>query len=128
MKTNIVLIILILAGAGYGGYYLFQKYSVTSVDVSGRIMVSQSSNYDASLASPVASTFDAVVKGTAKNNTKKPLKNVFIKYEIGGETTSATIFDIAPGQTIEFITKSVRTDRKNPEYCLDDVLYDENTM
>ena len=128
MKKNILLIILILAGASYGGYYLLQKINISTVDVSGRIMVSQSSNYDASLASQVASTFDAVVKGTAKNNTKRPLKNVFIQYEIGGETTSATIFDIAPGQTIEFITKSVRTDRKNPDYSLDDVMYDETTM
>ncbi len=128
MKKNIILIILILAGTGYGGYYLFQELSISTVDVSGRIMVSQSSNYDASLASQVASTFDAVVKGTAKNNTKKPLKNVFIRYEIAGETTSATIIDIAPGQTIEFITRSVRTDRKNPDYALDDVLYDDTTM
>ncbi len=125
---NILLIILILAGAGYGGYYLFQKLNVTTVDVSGKIMVSQSANYDASLASSIASSFDAVVKGTARNNTSKPLKNVFIKYEIAGESASATIFDIAPGQTIEFITKSVRTDRKNPSFSLNDVLYDETTM
>lgn len=128
MKNNILLIILILAGAGYGGYYLFQKINVSTVDISGKIQVSQSSNYEASLASSVSSSFDAVVRGTAKNNTSKPLKNVFIKYDIAGEQTSATIFDIAPGQTIEFTTKSVRTDRKNPSFSLDDVLYDETTM
>jgi hypothetical protein len=128
MKKNFLLIILILVGAGYGGYYLFQKVNQTTVDVSGKIQVSQASNYEASLASSVSSSFDAVVKGTAKNNTSKPLKNVFIKFDIAGEQTSATIFDIAPGQSIEFTTKSVRTDTKNPVFSLDDVLYDETTM
>jgi hypothetical protein len=128
MKKNFLLIILILVGAGYGGYYLFQKFNQTTVDVLGKIQVSQSSNYEVSLASSVSSSFDAVVKGTAKNNTSKPLKNVFIKFDIAGEQTSATIFDIAPGQTIEFTTKSVRTETKNPAFTLDDVLYDETSM
>lgn len=123
-----LLILLILGGAGYGGYYLYGYLNVTTVDVTGKVMVSQIANYDVDSKSNSSSTFDAVVKGVAKNNTKKPLKNVFIKFKIADETTSATIFDLGPGEMTEFTTKSVRTDRKNPEYSFDGILYDETTM
>jgi len=91
-------------------------------------MVSQTSNYE--ITSPVtdSQSYDAVVRGVAKNNTKKSLKNVFIKYNIGGEETSATIFDIAPGQMVEFTTRSVKTRGSNPNYFLDDIIYEESSM
>jgi hypothetical protein len=69
-----------------------------------------------------------VVKGKVKNNTKKSLENIFIRYTIGGQQTSATIFDLAPGQQVEFNTRGVETSASSPEYDYEGIQYDEATM
>ena len=53
---------------------------------------------------------------------------MFIKYTIGGQQTSATIFDIAPGQVLDFNTKGIKTTIANPEYSFEGVYYDETSL
>jgi hypothetical protein len=56
------------------------------------------------------------------------LENIFIRYTIGGQQTSATIFDLAPGQQVEFNTRGVETSASSPECDYEGIQYDEATM
>lgn len=119
----------ILVGAiGVGIYYFVFASAKGDVEVTGKIQVSQQQSYDINAPAVSGPLYLAVVKGTVKNNTNKPLKNIFIKYSIAGQVTSATVFDLAPGQMIEYNTKGVKTKAMNPEYYFDGVQYDEKTL
>ena len=116
--------LLFLAALGYGAYYYFFEYSNSTVEVTGNIQVSQGENMniDAPRISPPLYT--VVVQGEATNNSEEPLKNVIIKYKVAGQSTSAIIFDMAPGQKVPFITKGIRTKALNPRFYLDGIQYD----
>jgi hypothetical protein len=124
-----VLLAIIFIGAIMGGvYYYFFMQSGDTVEVTGNIQVSQQGNFDINAPQVSGPLYMAVVKGTAKNNSDEPLKNVFIKYNVAGQNTSAMIFDIGPGQQIEFYTNSVKTRAKNPSYYLDGVQYEDYNL
>jgi len=113
---------------GGGIYYLLFASTVDKVEVTGKIQISKqhtSEIIDSETSDPL---FMAVVKGKVKNNTNKPLENIFIKYTIGGQQTSATIFDLAPGQQVEFNTRGIETTASNPGYDYEGIQYDESTM
>ena len=113
---------------GGGIYYLLFANTVDKVEVTGKIQISKqhtSEIIDSETSDPL---FMAVVKGKVKNNTNKPLENIFIKYTIGGQQTSATIFDLAPGQQVEFNTRGIETTASNPGYDYEGIQYDESTM
>jgi|GEM_PF-1617646 len=122
MKTLIIVIII-----GIAGFLGFQYFSNTTetVKITGNIQVSQRGNFDINAPRVAGPEYVATVNGTVQNTTSKPLKNVFIKYSIGGKSTSAMIFELGPNQQITFTTNSVRTIGKNPSFNLDDVQYDE---
>jgi hypothetical protein len=90
--------------------------------------MSQQPNYDINTPQTSDPSYFVVVKGKVKNNLKKPLKNIFIKYNIGGQQTSATVFDLAPGQELDFNTRGVKTSAANPEYSYEGVHYDEKML
>ena len=117
--------ILFLAIIGAGVYYFFFSSASDTVEVTGRLQLSQQGNMDINAPQVSGPLYYAVVKGTAKNNSKKQLKNIFIKYKIAGQSTSAMLFDVLPGQQVQFTTKSIRTKAANPEYYLENVQYDE---
>ena len=108
-------------------YFVFGS-AKGDVEVTGKIQVSQQQSYDINAPAVSGPLYLAFVKGTVKNNTNKQLKNIFIKYSIAGQQTSATVFDHAPGQMIEYNTKGVKTKAMNPEYYFDGVQYDEKTF
>jgi len=118
MKALIIIIIL-----GVGGYFGYTQYINPDeiVKVTGNIQVSQRSNYNIKAPQVSGPLYVATVHGTAQNTTSKTLKNVIIKYKIAGQNTSAMIFDMAPGQQVEFITNSIKTKGKNPPFSLEQV-------
>ena len=123
------LIILILLGVIGGGAYFISAIDIESdVEITGRLQRSQQTVKAINDTEATGLLYFIVVKGKVKNNLKKPLKNVFIKYNIGGQQTSATIFDIAPGQVLDFNTKGINTTIANPEYSFEGVYYDETSL
>jgi hypothetical protein len=119
----------ILIGAiGVGAYYFLFANAKGDVEVTGKIQVSQHQSYDTNAPAISGPLYLAVVKGQVKNNTTKHLKNIFIKYSIAGQQASATVFDLAPGQMLEYNTKGVKTKAMNPEYFFEGVQYDEKTL
>ena len=121
MKTLIIIIILAV-----GGYFGYQKYiaNPNSVKVTGNIQVSQQGNFNINAPQASGPLYVATVSGTATNTTGKYLKNILIQYSISGESSSAMIFDLSPGQQVNFITKSIKTRGSNPPYNLENVLFD----
>lgn len=113
---------------GGGIYYLLFANTVDKVEVTGKIQISKQHTSEISSSEASDPLFMAVVKGKVKNNTNKPLENIFIKYTIGGQQTSATIFDLAPGQQVEFNTRGIETTASNPGYDYEGIQYDESTM
>ena len=113
---------------GGGIYYLLFANTVDKVEVTGKIQISKQHTSEISDSETSDPLFMAVVKGKVKNNTNKPLENIFIKYTIGGQQTSATIFDLAPGQQVEFNTRGIETTASNPGYDYEGIQYDESTM
>ena len=122
MKAFIIILVL-----GVGGYFGYTQYISPDdiVKVTGNIQVSQRSNFNINAPQVSGPLYDATVHGTAQNTSSRPLKNVIIKYKIAGKNSSAMIFDLAPGQQIEFITNSIKTKGKNPPYSLDQVHSEE---
>ena len=122
--TRFLAIIILLGGIGAGIYYLLSKEFVDDINVTGKIQIfKQQGNYfNASQASDAS--YFAVVEGKIRNNLGKPIKNVFIKYKIAGQETSATVFDLGPGQETKFNTRGVNTDASNPEYDFVGLCYD----
>jgi len=128
MVTKILYIIILSGLASYGMYYLYGEISKESLTVTGNIQVSQQIISDISTPQSDEPTYMAVVKGKVKNNTNKPLKNIFVKYNIAGQNTSATVFDLLPGEQVEFNTRGVKTGISRPEFYFDGVQYDENKL
>lgn len=120
--------LIFLCVIGGGAYYLLFSNTVASVEVTGKIQISKQHTREISNSPASGTLFMAVVKGKVKNNTKKSLENIFIRYTIGGQPTSATIFDLAPGQQVEFNTRGVETSASSPEYDYEGIQYDEATM
>lgn len=119
---------MLLGVIGGGAYYISAIEIESDVEVTGNLQRSQQKDeviYDSEAS---GSIYFIVVNGKVKNNLKKPIKNVFIKYTIGGQQTSATIFDIAPGQVLDFNTRGIKTPVANPDYSFDGVYYDETSM
>jgi hypothetical protein len=122
MKALIIIIIL-----GVGGYFGYTQYFSPDeiVKVTGNIQVSQRSNFNIDAPQISGPLYDATVHGTAQNTSSKTLKNVIIKYKIAGKNSSAMIFDLAPGQMVEFTTNSIKTKGKNPPFSLEQVHSEE---
>ena len=120
--------LIFLCVIGGGAYYLLFSNSVARVEVTGKIQISKQHTREISKSPTSGTLFMAVVKGKVKNNTNKPLENIFIRYTIGGQQTSATIFDLAPGQQVEFNTRGVETSASSPEYDYQGIQYDEAAM
>jgi hypothetical protein len=123
MKTFIIL--LILGAAGYYGYQEFYDTSETVI-ITGNIQVSQQGNFNINAPQLGGNLYMATVRGTAKNTTNKPLKNVLIKYKVAGVGTSAMIFDLGPQQKSDFTTLGVKTQGKHPSFYLESVLFEES--
>jgi len=120
--------LIFLCVIGGGAYYLLFSKTVASVEVTGKIQISKQHSQEISSSLTSGTLFMAVVKGRVKNNTNTPLENIFIKYTIGGQQTSATVFDLAPGQQVEFNTRGVETTASSPDYDYEGIQYDEATM
>lgn len=118
------LTLLFLAALGYGAYYYFFEYSNSTVEVTGNIKVHQGDNMDINAPRVGAPLYTVVVQGEATNNSDEQLKNVLIKYKVAGKNTSAIIFELAPGQKVPFITKSIRTPALNPSFYFEGVQHD----
>jgi hypothetical protein len=91
MKT--IIILLVLAAAGYYGYSEFIEKSGT-VEITGNIQVSKQTNYDIDAPQLGEGLYMATIRGKAKNTSNRPLKNILIKYKVAGINTSAMIFDL----------------------------------
>ena len=122
MKAFIIILVL-----GVGGYFGYTQYISPDeiVKVTGNIQVSQRSNFNINAPQVSGPLYDATVHGTAQNTSGKTLKNVIVKYKIAGKNSSAMIFDMAPGQMVEFTTSSIKTKGKNPPYNLEQVHAEE---
>jgi len=119
------LAILILLAAAVGGlYFLLTMEKVEDIKVTGKLQISQQVGNYVKASQVDDAAYFAVIEGKVKNNLGKPIKNVFIKYEIAGQETSATVFDLAPGQEIHFNTRGVNTSASNPEYTFVGLYYD----
>ncbi len=117
-------IIILIAGVGGGIYYLLSMERVEDIKVTGKLQISQQPGKYVQASEGSGESYFAVVEGKVRNNLGKPIKNVFIKYMIAGEETSATVFDLAPGQEIKFNTRGVSTSASNPEYDFLGICYD----
>jgi hypothetical protein len=117
-------ILLLLGAIGGGIYYLLSTEFEEDIKVTGKLQITQQQGNYVNASQAADASYFAVVEGKIRNNSGKPIKNVFIKYLIAGEETSATVFDIAPGQEIKFNTRGVNTDASNPEYDFVGLCYD----
>ena len=117
-------IAILLTAVGGGIYYLLSMETVEDVKVTGKLQISQQFGSYVMASQTEDANYYAVVEGKVKNNLGKPIKNLFIKYVIAGQETSATIFDLAPGQEIHFNTNGVATTASNPEYDFVGLYYD----
>jgi hypothetical protein len=120
--------LVLLSTIGGGVYFFVTREVKDDVEITGKIIMSQQPNNFVNSTEESGPLYMAVVKGKIKNNLKKPLSNIFIKYTIAGQQTSATIFDLAPGQQVEFNTRGVKTSASNPEYDYEGIQYEETTM
>lgn len=120
--------LILLTTIGGGVYFFVTREVKEDVEVTGKIIMSQQPAHYATVSEESGTRYIAVVKGKIKNNLKKPLANIFIKYTIAGQQTSATIFDLAPGQQLEFNTRGVETTASNPDYDYEGIQYEEATM
>ena len=119
------LAILTLLGAiGAGIYYLLSMEVVDDIKVTGKLQITQQQGNYVNASQASDASYFAVVEGKIRNNLGKPIKNVFIKYKIAGQETSATVFDLAPGREIKFNTHGVQTDASSPEYNFVGLYYD----
>ena len=125
---KILYILILLALAGYGAYYLYGEIQKESLTVTGNIQVSQQISPDIKTPQASEPSYMAVVKGKIKNNTSKHLKNIFVKYTIADQNTSATVFDLQPGEQVEFNTRGIKTGFSSPEFSFDGVQYDEKKL
>ena len=124
-----VLLWIIVIGAIFGGiYYYFFANAKSTVEVTGNLQISEQGSFDIDASQVSSPLYFAVVRGQAVNNSSKNLRNVFIKYNVGGKNTSAMIFDLAPGEQVSFTTKGVKTRASNPPIELDDIQYEEISM
>lgn len=117
-------IIIVLSAVGGGIYYLFSMESKEDIFVTDKLQISQQYGNYVPVSNVNETTYYAIVEGKIRNNLDKPIKNVFIKYEIAGQETSATVFDLAPGQEIRFNTRGISTTVSNPEYDFVGLYYD----
>ena len=117
-------IVILIGTVGGGIYYLFSMEVEEDFKVTGTLQVSeQVANKGASSQDTEAAYF-AAVHGKIKNNLGKPIKNLFVIYIIDGQKVSATIFDLAPGQQVEFNTHGVKTNAPRPQFNFEGVNYD----
>jgi len=123
MKSFIIIVLIVVSG-----YFGYQQYfaSEDTVKITGNILISQQNNYDINAPQVSSPLYIATIQGTAQNISSKPIKNVFIKYIIGGKNASAMIFNLSPGEQISYTTKSVKTRAKNPSFHLENVLYEDS--
>jgi hypothetical protein len=119
-----LIIIVILASAGYFGYEEYFK-PPDVVKVTGNIQVSQQGNFNIDAPQVSGPLYMATVSGTIKNTGRKPMRNVYIKYSISGKSSTAMLFDLQPGQERSYTTKSVKTKAKNPSLTFESVLFEE---
>jgi len=124
MIRFLAIVILLTAAGGGGIYYLLSRETVEDVKVTGKLQISEQYGSYVMASQTGDANFYAVIEGKIKNNLKKPIKNIFIKYVIAGKETSATIFDLAPGQELHFNTSGVATSASNPEYDFVGLYYD----
>jgi hypothetical protein len=124
MLVRFLAIIILIAAVGGGIYYFFSVEKKEDIKVTGRLQVSQQIGKYVQASQGSEESYFAVVEGKIRNNLGKPIKNVFIKYMIAGEETSATVFDLAPGQETKFNTRGVNTSASNPEYDFLGIYYD----
>ena len=117
-------IVLLLTALGGGTYYLLSMETVEDVKVTGKLQISEQYGKYVMASQTEGANYYAVIEGKVKNNLGKSIKNVFIKYVIAGQETSATIFDLAPGQELHFNTSGVATSGSNPEYDFVGLYYD----
>jgi len=117
-------IVILLTAVGGGIYYLLSMETVEDVKVTGKLQISQQFGSYVMASQSDDAAYYAVIEGKVKNNLGKPIKNVFIKYMIAGQETSATVFDLAPGQELHFNTSGVATSASNPEYDFVGLYYD----
>jgi len=122
--VRFVAILFLIAAVGGGIYYLLSMERIEDVKVTGKLQVSQQIGTFVKTSQVSDGSYYAVVEGKVKNNLHKPIKNIFIKYSIAGQETSATIFDLGPGQELTFNTRGVNTDISKPEFDFVGVLYD----
>ncbi len=111
-----------------GVYYISGIEFKSDVEITGKLQRSQQESNVINGTETSEPLYFIVVDGRVKNNLKKPIKNVFIKYNIGGQQVSATIFDMAPGQVLDFNTRGIKTTVANPEYSYEGVYYDETSL
>ena len=123
MKSFIIIVLIAV-----GAYFGYQQYfaSEDTVKITGNITVSQQNNYNINAPQVSTPLYIATIQGTAQNTSSKPIKNVFIKYTISGETTSAMIFNLGPGEQTSYTTKSVKTRAQHPSFHLENLLYEDS--
>jgi hypothetical protein len=122
MKALIIIIIL-----GTAGYFGYEEYvnPPDLVKVTGNIQVSQQGNFNINAPQVSGPLYIATVSGTIKNTSSKPIKNVFVKYSIGGKSSTVMLFDLQPGQERAYTTQSVKTKAKNPSLAFESVVFEE---
>ncbi|HLG33084.1 MAG TPA: hypothetical protein VI362_08565 [Ignavibacteriaceae bacterium] len=125
---KILLAFLILAVLGGSIYYYIYDDSKETIEIIGSVHVSVNNSKYVNTVEIQDQPYFAVIQGVARNKSKETLKSVLIKYNIAGENTSTIIFDLAPGQQVSFVTKSVLISEKKPEYFLDTIQFEKTSL
>ena len=117
-------IVILIGTVGGGIYYLFSMDVEEDFKVTGTLKISEQIGKNIAASQETEAAYFAAVHGKIKNNMGKPIKNLFVIYIIDGQKVSATIFDLAPGQQVEFNTHGVKTNASSPQYNFEGVNYD----
>lgn len=120
MKKLLAFIILVVAG--YLAYTNFIKEKEVVKINASYIKSREGADINAPTISPREYGH---YEGTIKNISEEELTNLAITYLIDGQESEYKIDNLAPGQEVNFITRTVMLHHASPPHYLKSILYDK---
>ena len=117
-----LLVFILLAAGAYFAYDHFVKNKpVLEIKADKSVTTQNSMDPDAPAMTPAR--FGSV-QGTATNVSDNLVKNIVLYYQLNGKPVNARIDQLAPGETKNFTTQTVRLTHVEVTFFLEDMKYE----